>query len=100
MSGTQASFLDNLVTSVRDNPLAAALIGGGAFWLLAGNDKLKNAVGSVAAAASPIIDAGAGNLRAAAHKVERTVAPPTAPEMDHGETFRAGQAFRETLGAA
>ncbi|MEY9716140.1 hypothetical protein [Bradyrhizobium elkanii] len=41
MSSTQTSFFDSLVTAVRENPLAAALIGGGVFWLLAGDEKLK-----------------------------------------------------------
>ena len=46
MRSTQAGFFDSLVTAVRDNPLAAALIGGGAFWLLAGDEKLKSATRS------------------------------------------------------
>src|SRR6185312_10921674 len=43
ISGTQTGFLDSLVSAVRENPLSAALIGGGALWLLVGNEKLKNA---------------------------------------------------------
>ena len=41
MSSTQSGFVDNLVEAARENPLAAALIAGGAFWLLAGNESLK-----------------------------------------------------------
>jgi hypothetical protein len=37
MSSMQTGFLDNLVSAVRENPLAAVLIGGGALWLLVGN---------------------------------------------------------------
>jgi len=36
-----SNFLDNLKEAVRENPLSAALIGGGALWLLMGNDRLK-----------------------------------------------------------
>ena len=41
---TQTGFLDGLTSAARDNPVAAALIGGGALWLLMDNDKLKGAV--------------------------------------------------------
>jgi len=34
MSSTQTGFFDSLVAEIRENPLAAALIGGGAFWLV------------------------------------------------------------------
>ena len=54
MKGSQESFMDGLSTAVRDNPLAAALIGGGALWLLIGSDRLKNAAGSVTSAAAPL----------------------------------------------
>ena len=54
MSGTPGSFVDGLTAAVRENPLAAALIGGGALWLLIGNDKLKNAASSLTAAAAPL----------------------------------------------
>lgn len=100
MSSTNTGFFDNLVSAVRENPLAAALIGGGAFWLLAGNDKLKSAASSATAAASSIADIGARNLRAAPSKLERAAAPPTAPEMDHDESFRVGEALREAGSAA
>jgi len=100
MSSTRSGFFDNLVAAVQENPLAAALIGGGAFWLLAGNDRLKSAAGSATAAVSPIVDVGARNLRVAASKLERTAAPPTAPEMDHDESFRVGETLREAGSAA
>jgi hypothetical protein len=100
MSSTQTGFFDSLVSAVRENPLAAALIGGGAFWLLAGNKKLKSAASSTAAAASPIAEIGARKVRSAASALERTVAPPTAPEMDNEGSFRVGETVREAGNAA
>jgi hypothetical protein len=96
MSSTQSGFFDSLVAAVRENPFAAALIGGGAFWLLVGDEKLKSAARSATAAASPVVDIGARNLRAAASGIQRTAAPPTAPEMDHEGSF----GVRETLRGA
>ncbi|MCC8952915.1 hypothetical protein H8B02_05385 [Bradyrhizobium sp. Pear77] len=100
MSSTQAGFFDSLMTAVRENPLAAALIGGGAFWLLAGDEKLKSAARSATAAASPIVDLGARNVRAAASELQRTAAPPTAPETNHDDATGFGEAVREASGAA
>ena len=87
MSNTQKSFFDSLASAVQENPLAAALIGGGALWLLSGNDRLQSAASSVAAAASPMVDTGAG--------LRRAVVPPTAPEMDHEGSFHVGETLRD-----
>jgi len=95
MSGTQTGFFDSLASAARENPLAAALIGGGALWLLIGNDKLKGAASSAAAAASPMVDFGARNMRSAASGLQRTAAPPTAPEMDHEGSFRVSETLRD-----
>ena len=59
MNGSQGSFIDGLTAAARENPIAAALIGGGALWLLIGSDKLKNAAGSITSATAPIADIGA-----------------------------------------
>ena len=83
------------MSAVRENPLAAALIGGGAFWLLVGNEKLKSAARSATATASPVVDIGARNLRSAASGLQRTAAPPTAPEIDHEGSFRVGETVRD-----
>ena len=54
-----SDFLDNLKEAVGENPLSAALIGGGALWLLFGNERLKSAAASVSAAtARPLADSG------------------------------------------
>jgi hypothetical protein len=70
MIGSQGSFIDGLAAAARENPLAAALIGGGALWLLIGSDKLKNAAGSVTSAAAPLADLGARAQRSAASSWE------------------------------
>src|SRR3954462_10392030 len=100
MSSTQTGFFDNLVTAARENPLAAALIGGGALWLLVGDEKLKGSVRTAAAAVSSVADAGTSNLRAATSTIQRTAAPPTAPEMDHDGSFGTSEVFRGAGSAA
>jgi hypothetical protein len=72
MSGSQGSFIDGLAAAARENPLAAALIGGGALWLLIGSDKPKNAAGSVTSAAAPLADLGARAQRSAASSWDDT----------------------------
>ena len=66
MTNSQGSFIEGLAAAARENPLAAALIGGGALWLLIGSNRLKNAAGSVTSAAEPLADLGARAQRSAA----------------------------------
>jgi hypothetical protein len=91
-----SNFLDNLKEAVRENPLSAALIGGGALWLLIGNERLKNAAASVTATAPALADIGA-HLRSSAPRF--TNSPPTAPEIDHG-LQDDGHRLREATSAA
>ncbi len=102
MNSSQAGFFDNLIVAVRDNPLAAALIGGGTVWLMVGDEKLKNAARSATATVSPAIDTSVRNLRATASELQQIAAPPTAPEMDHvGESLRgAGNAASDAISGA
>jgi len=97
MSGTQSGFLDNLREAVRENPLSAALIGGGALWLLMGNERLKNAASSVSAATAPLADISA-NQRSSAPKF--TNSPPTAPETHNGSSQRLGDTLRDAKSGA
>ena|SRR5260221_10705189 len=49
-----------------DIKIAAALIGGGALWLLIGDEKLKSAANSATATAFSAVATGTRNLRGAA----------------------------------
>jgi hypothetical protein len=95
MNSTKTDFFGSLVSAVRDNPLAAALIGGGTLWLLVGEKKLKGAASAATAAASSAVNEGNRNLREAASRFQTTAAPPTAPEMDHEGSFRVGETLRQ-----
>jgi hypothetical protein len=92
-----SNFLDNLSKAVRENPLSAALIGGGALWFLMGNERLKNAAASVSAAAAPL-----SYMRAdrSSNEPKFTNSPPTVPEMNHGSFPHQGHALREATSAA
>jgi len=97
MSSTQGSFVDSVIMAAQENPIAAALIGGGALWLLMGNEKLKSAVSSTAGAASS--SAGTDGRRQRSARSGYTPAPPTAPEMDEG-SFALGESLRHAGGTA
>lgn len=113
MNGSQGSFqgnfIDGLTTAVRDNPLAAALIGGGALWLLMGSERLKNAAGSVTSVAAPLADLGARAQRSAASGWEDaygSISHRASRMQDEahrgvGETMRhAGSAASEAMSGA
>jgi len=100
MNSSQTGFFDSLLSAVRENPLAATLIGGGAVWLLVGNEKLKSAADAAKAAASPMVDAGARRARAAPSGLERATAPPTAPDLDQHGSFGLGDTLRDAGSAA
>lgn len=51
-------FMNNLTQAARDNPLAAALIGGGALWLMFGNRAFGSIASGAASVARPIAEAG------------------------------------------
>jgi hypothetical protein len=102
MNGSQGSFMDGLTTAARENPLAAALIGGGALWLLIGSDKLKNAAGSVTSAAAPLADLGARAERSAESAWEDSYGSmrKRASQMQHEASRGVNQTVRNVKTAA
>jgi hypothetical protein len=95
MSGTQTSFVDKLTAAIGDNPLAAALIGGGALWLLMGTERLNRAA---RAAAAPVVSVGATTLRSATDKFENS--PPTAPDLENEPSQHPADTLRAARKAA
>jgi hypothetical protein len=66
MTRDNNTFISSLSQAARDNPLAAALIGGGALWLLLGNRPIGNALGGIASAAQPLAESGMRGVSSAA----------------------------------
>lgn len=66
MTGSN-TFISSLSQAARDNPLAAALIGGGALWLLLGNRAVGNAFAGATSMAQPLAESG---MSAASHAVD------------------------------
>jgi hypothetical protein len=99
MSNTQASFVDSVIIAARENPIAAALIGGGALWLLIGSEKLKSAA-SITSTTFPSSDTATRRQKSARSRYEATPAPPTAPEMDHEGSFGLGETLHDARAAA
>ncbi|MBP1294240.1 hypothetical protein [Bradyrhizobium elkanii] len=93
----KSGFIDSLVTAAKDNPVAAVLVGGGLFWLMTGDEKMRTAAKSFTAAMTPARDLGAKAAQSAASVLETS--PPTAPDLDD-ETHRAAGAMRKAAGAA
>ena len=100
MSNTQGSFVDSVVTAARENPVAAALIGGGALWFLIGNEKIKSAASLATATAFPSVRYGSAQSAIGRSRYEATPAPPTAPEIDHEGSFGLGETLRHASTAA
>jgi hypothetical protein len=58
MSSEKSGFIDSLVAAVTENPLAAALVGGGLLWLMTGDEKMRTAARSFTSAVSPAKESG------------------------------------------
>jgi hypothetical protein len=83
--------------AAKDNPVAAALVGGGLLWLMTGDEKMRTAAKSFTAAMTPAEDLGAKVAQSAASVFETS--PPTAPDLDD-ETHPATGAMRKAADVA
>ena len=100
MSNTQAGFVDSVIIAARENPIAAALIGGGALWLLIGSEKLRSAANLASTTTFRSSDTSTRRQGSASSRYEATPAPPTAPEMDHEGSFGLGETLHHARTAA
>ncbi len=93
-----SDFISGLTDAARANPLAAALIGGGALWLLVGNQRLKGVAGAMMDTAQPPADNEVPNVRTkAAPLSERARA---AGDAISEQSSSAAQAIRDGVGSA
>jgi len=86
------TFMSNLSQAARDNPLAAALIGGGALWLMFGNRALGGALGGAVSMVQPLAEAGARNVSSAAESVSGSRATDAVIDTARSVTRTAGEA--------
>jgi hypothetical protein len=95
-----STFISNLSQAARDNPLAAALIGGGALWLLLGNRAIGNAFGNAASVAQPLAESGMRGVSNAAGTVTGASgrAAETATDAARAMMRTAGNAATEGAG--
>lgn len=90
-SERQSTFLDDLSAAARDNPLAAALIGGGALWLLMNKSGTRVAESAYAEAVGPAAEVGLRGLKNATRA--------TSAGMDAaGNLIERGRAAANELG--
>jgi hypothetical protein len=80
MSHARSGFVDSLTAAVKDNPLAAALVGGGALWLLTGNGKMRKVTDTMTSVASAAAERSADAALSVASAFERD--PPVSSNRD------------------
>lgn len=97
MSSEKPGFVDSLLTAAKDNPVAAALVGGGLLWLMTGDEKMRAVAKSFTNAMVPAKDLGAKATQSAASVFETS--PPTAPDLED-EAHEATGVMRKAAGAA
>ena len=100
MSNTQAGFVDSVIIAARENPIAAALIGGGALWLLIGSEKLRSAANLASTTTFRSSDTSTRRQGSASSRYEATPAPPTVPDLDHEASFGLGETLHNASAAA
>jgi hypothetical protein len=95
-------FVSRLTQAARDNPLAAALIGGGALWLMLGNRAVGGAAAGLMSGARSATDIGVQGLSRAAEQVSATaVDGARSLSAGLGEAAASGaEALKQGVGGA
>jgi hypothetical protein len=96
MSHARSEFFDSLTAAIKDNPLAATLVGGGALWLLARNGKMRKVTDTMRSAVSAAAERSADAALSVASAFERE--PPVSSSLD--EPSRIGEALRNAANTA
>lgn len=104
MNRDRSTFVESLSQAARDNPLAAALIGGGALWLVFGN-RLGDAFGSMASVARSgargAAEATEAAMEAGRHTAEQATEAAQATLRSTGEAATsASAAVKERMNEA
>lgn len=95
------NFMTNLTQAARDNPLAAALIGGGALWLMFGNRALGGVGAGVTSVVQPLAEAGMRGVSSTADAITSAGGRATDTVMDTARsvTRAAGDATSSATAA-
>lgn len=86
MNRDSTSFLSSLSQAARDNPMAAAMIGGGVLWLMFGNRPLDATFSSMASTAQPLARSG---VRGASTAIEAATTAGQQAADEVAETTRS-----------
>jgi len=102
MNTQDNEFVSRLTQAARDNPLAAALIGGGALWLMLGNRAVGGAAAGLISGARSATDMGVQGMSRAAEQVSATaVDSARSLSATIGEAAASGlDALKQGVGSA
>jgi hypothetical protein len=93
-----SDFISSLTESARANPVAAALIGGGALWLLFGSQWLKDMTGAMMNAARPLGDVEAPYVEPKAASLSERAEAGTEAFAEQSRV--AGQSLKDGMSSA
>jgi hypothetical protein len=90
MTRDSNTFISSLSQAVRDNPVAAALIGGGAVWLMCGNRPIGSAFGGAGSIAQPLAESGRRGVAKAADTMTSAADAVTSAGAQSADAVKEG----------